>query len=544
MNNKIITTVTALLIFTATYSKENAKLVKSDINEVTVFLSGAQVTSVASISIPAGTTNIVFEGLSPYILNDNIQARGDADFTILSVVRKLNYLTENDMPKEIKVLTDSMESLQTKLDFQKQLREIYEQEEKMLLANKSIGGQNTGVNVAELEKAANLLRSRLTEIQLKTFESKQKEKKLQDQIYKINLQINEMNAKKLTSVSEVTVSVSAKMPVSGKLFISYLVSNAGWMPYYDIRAIDNNSPIKLEYKAKVWQNTGYDWDAVKLTLSTANPNQSNTQPNMLAWNIYLYDNYQYKDKSDSSSYGYTNSMPPSSSYEVEVDAKKEETKNVSSNTSSSFTTMVDNQVNTSFEINIPYTIPTDNKKYAVDIQTFSVPATYKYYCAPKIDKDAFLLAKITGWDKYNLMNGEANIFYEGVYVGKSFLNTRNTTDTLDISLGRDKNVVVTRIKLQEFCEKKVIGLTKKETITFEISVRNKKKQEIEILIEDQIPVSTNKDVEVELMESTGAKYDAVQGKLSWNYKLTTGENKKIKMSFSVKYPKDKVLSGF
>ncbi|MEW6467400.1 MAG: DUF4139 domain-containing protein [Bacteroidota bacterium] len=527
------------------FAKENVKEVKSDVKEVTIFLSGAQVTSAAAVTVAAGTTNLVFTDLSPYMWDYNIQARGEGDFTILSVVRKLNYLTAEDTPKEIKLLQDSLENLNDKYDYWESLKKIYEQQEQLLNANKSIGGQNTGVNIAELEKATNLYITKMTEIQNKKLEIKSKQKKISEQIAKINKQLTDWNNTKKSSTSEVTVSVSAKAPVSGKIFLTYIVPQAGWTPYYDIRAIDNSSPIKLEYRANVWQNSGYDWNDVKLTLSTANPSQSGTKPNLATWWI----NYYTPSYTNTSTYGgyKDGNAPPSTSMDLEQvnseeDVKPKQKTNTST-TTANFTVMNDNSTNVSFEITIPYTVPSDAKKYVVSVQEMSLPAQYKYYCAPKLDKDAFLLAKITGWDKYNLISGEANIFYEGTYVGKSYLNTKTTNDTLDISLGRDKNIVVTRTKLVEQCDKKTIGLTKKETIVYEVSVRNKKKTEIEIDIDDQVPVSQNKDIEVELLESSSAKYDAVTGKLSWNFKLKPGETQKVKLGFSIKYPKDKVLTG-
>jgi uncharacterized protein (TIGR02231 family) len=539
-----------LLLSLYSWSKENEKRVKSDIKEVTVFLNGAQVTSTASVTLSPGTTNIIFEDLSQYIWDNNIQARGEGEFTILSVVRKMNYLSANDAPREVKNLQDSLEALHDRQDLQNAMWKIYDQEEQMLMANKSIGGQNTGVNVAELEKAANLLRTRLTEIQYKKLETKQKLKKIQEQVDKLTAQLNELNAKQKKVTSEITVSVSAKASVNAKIFLSYVLQNAGWAPSYDIRAIDNTSPVKLEYKAKVWQNSGYDWDGVKLTLSTSNPYQSGTKPNLVTWWINTYVPYTYDyDKKEKTS-GYRNA--PSSVYgKTNVGDEPMSTDSEGGppppppvpTTTADYTKVSEGQVNTTFDIAIPYSIPSDNKQYAVDIQTYSVPAMYRYYCAPRLDKDAFLLAKVVGWDQYNLLSGEANIFYEGMYVGKSYINTQNTSDTLDISLGRDKNVVVDRVKLKDLCEKKIIGLNKKETYTYEITVRNKKKQDIEIDIEDQVPVTQNKEIEVELLESSGAKYDATTGKLSWALKLASGDTKKMKLGFSVKYPKDKTVSN-
>lgn len=522
---------------------EQEKKVKHDIKEVTVFLAGAQVTHAGNVSVSAGRNEFVFPDLAHTIDVNSIQAKGEGDFTILSVSHRMNYLNPDFKTKEVRTLEDSLENMQMKLEMHRAIRGVYEHEQSMLLDNRKIGGSNTGVSSAELEKTANLLRSRLIDLQMKMQELRVKEKKLNEQISKVSNQLNEMNAHKNKTTGEIVVTVNAKAAVNGKLILSFLTPNAGWSPFYDIRAIDNSSPIKLDYRANVWQNSGNDWDDVKLSLSTGNPTISGTAPTLLPWWLTYYVAPKY-GKSEQMNYGYLNQMPSST---VTMDASgainEEPVPPPVSTTTSSFTQMNESSVNTVFDISIPYTIRSDSKKYSVEVQSFSIPAQYRYYCAPKMDRDAFLLAKITGWDKLNLLSGEANVFYEGTYVGKSYINTRSTSDTLSLSLGRDKNVVVTRIKVGELCEKKTIGQQKKETLVFEITVRNKKKQEIEIDIDDQYPLSSIKEIEVELLESSGAKVDPVSGKISWSYKMPSGDSKKMKFSFSVKFPKDKVLGN-
>ncbi len=541
-----------LLIANATIllSKEIEKPIKSTIKAVTVFLNGAQITNEASVSLNSGTTNIVFTDLTQYISSDNnIQVKAEnGEVTILSVVRKLNYLNnDKNLPKEIQVMQDSLDAMTDRKTLFNSMVNIYEEEEEMLKANESIGGSNTGVSVVELEKAANLLRNRLMELLNKKIDLNKKIKKIDEQFSSLQQQVSELSTQQNKVSSEITVSVASKSAINTKLILSYVVNNAGWEPYYDIRAIDSNKPIKLEYKAHVWQNTGYDWDNIKIALSTGNPFQTATQPKLNTWWINIVMPYDYKSSS-ASGYGYTNqaqyrSQAPSITLDNDASLAGGYLTKEESETSASYTTVVENQTNTSFDISIPYSIPTDNKKYSVAIQDYNVPATYQYFSVPKMDKDAFLLARITGWEDYNLMSANANIYYEGMYIGNSYINTRNTSDTLDISLGRDKNVLVTRVKLKDLCEKKIIGSTKKETFTFEITVRNNKKQNIEMMLEDQIPISQNEDVEVELLESTSANYDEEEGKLSWPLKLTAGETKKIRLSYSVKYPKDKVIGN-
>jgi uncharacterized protein (TIGR02231 family) len=190
-----------------------------------------------------------------------------------------------------------------------------------------------------------------------------------------------------------------------------------------------------------------------------------------------------------------------------------------------------------FVIEQSYNIPSDGKQHTVNVQERTIDALYEYYCAPKLDKDVFLTARITGWEEMNLLNGEANLYYEGTYLGKAMLNTQNTGDTLDISLGRDKNIAVTRIKQKEFSRKQVFGSNKTDERRWEISIRNKKSLPINMVVEDQYPTSTDKDIVVEKGEAKEATLDEATNKLTWRLKIDATKEKKIGFSYSVKYPK-------
>jgi uncharacterized protein (TIGR02231 family) len=542
MKKQFLVCTLSLSLFAQVFAVENPeKKVQSAPKEVTLFLSGAQVVNTATISLQSGVTDLVFENIAPNLQENYITAKGEGDFTVLGVTYRMNYLDqETEMPKEVKVLSDSLEGLRNRSELLTATLRLFENEEALLNANRSIGGQNTGVSSAELEKIATLYRTRMTEILGKKFEINSKLKKINEQITRINNQMAELNEQRNKPSGEIVVSVMAKAPVTAKVSVLYFVNGAGWTPYYDIRAEDTDAPVSLEYKAKVWQNSGFDWKDVKLTLSTNNPTLSGSRPVMGIWWLDFYNPniYSYKQQQ---MYMNNNTVPAAAASRapVAMEADKlEEARSVAD-----FTTMTENTISTSFEIKLPYMIPSDNKPHVVDIQKFDVKAEYDYYAAPKLDRDAFLLAKITGWDQYNLLSGEANVFFEGMFVGKSNINTRFTSDTLAISMGRDKNVAITRRKLKDFTEKKVIGTQIKETYSFEITLRNKKKSDIEIDVQDQIPVSQNKELEVELINDSGGQLEASTGYLTWKLKLKKGETKTLKFTFSVRYPKDKSIGN-
>lgn len=196
---------------------------------------------------------------------------------------------------------------------------------------------------------------------------------------------------------------------------------------------------------------------------------------------------------------------------------------------------------TIYEIEEAYTILNDGKLYTADINTYELKAIYEYYAAPKIDPSAFLTARITDWQELNLLSGEANLFFEGTFLGKSTLDVINAGDTLNLSLGKDKGVIVKRTLLKEFSQKRFLGANRTDTRQFEILVRNNKQVPISITIEDQFPISTAKEIEVENKQAVDGKIDEDTQKVTWQYTIESKKEIKTSMKYSVKYPKEKRL---
>jgi uncharacterized protein (TIGR02231 family) len=201
------------------------------------------------------------------------------------------------------------------------------------------------------------------------------------------------------------------------------------------------------------------------------------------------------------------------------------------------------QLVTEFDIQLPYSVLSDGKEVMMDIQSYSLPATYAYYSAPKLDKDAFLMANITGWEKLNLLPGNSNVYLENSYVGESFINPAITTDTLQLSFGRDKRINIKRDKVKDMNTVKFIGGNVEKEFLFEISVRNTKRESITITIEDQIPLSTDQSIRISNGELSNGNYNSETGMISWKLDIKPGETKKIRLGYKVKYPKDRHIPG-
>jgi len=206
------------------------------------------------------------------------------------------------------------------------------------------------------------------------------------------------------------------------------------------------------------------------------------------------------------------------------------------------TVQVENQTAVEFEINMPYTVASDNKSYTLDLERYELPAYYEYYSVPKVNRDAFLMAYVVDWEKYNLLDGEASIYFEDAYVGKSLIDARYIADTLSISLGRDKNVAVKREKSKDFTTRQFIGTKKEEVKAWNISVKNNKSQTINIVIADQIPVSTLEEIEVEAKNLSGGELNKETGEVTWKFTLKPSEQKTFEFRYGVRYPKSRTLN--
>ena len=524
-------------------AQQSEKRVGSAIKAVTVFLNRAQVTNTAQIYLTSGTTNLVFEDLSTKIDRQSIQVTAKGSITIMSVKHQINYLRNQYKALAIKQLEDSVIYYSDLIRYSTAQKTVLQREEEMILANKSIGGDGVGVNAQKLKEVADYFRTRLTEIQMGLIKT---DRELADQntkITRLRNQISVLNANANKPTSEILVTVTATSPTTADFELDYIVPDAGWTPTYDLRAKDAQSPIQLSYKANVYQNTGVDWKDVKVTLSTGNPNQSGIKPELSTWYVDIFNPIAYEKVAERNRGLYNNAKnkmrSPTSDMKKteEVAIEKDEALSIADQTVVSTSSFA-----TEFEISVPYTILSDGKSQLVDIKNYEMKTNYEYSVVPRKDYDAFLMARMTGWEEYNLLSGAANVYFEGTFVGETFLDAANIKDTLSISLGRDKKIIVKRFKIQDFSSKKFIGANTKEELGFEIQIRNTKKENIIITIEDQYPISKNSQIEITLIEAKDAQINVSTGKLLWKLNMKPNEMQKLITKYSIKYPKNKQIT--
>jgi uncharacterized protein (TIGR02231 family) len=566
---KIIISAILSLFVTSIYAGETEKNIKSKPEKVTVYLQGAQVFRASTVSVPQGQSVIVFEGLENSIDPQSIQASGIGACIITETQYLMHYpelqkLKVNGVAKytkALKAMNDSLVLLEYLNDDIAGQREVLTTEKEVLLNYGLYKGVSKKDSLAFLKDGLVFLREKLNNINSEFLRLRKEEarvKKKTDDINERKAQIeNEEGNKNFSSQEEnkpdyrITVTLIADAPCNVTIGVNYFVPNAGWAPMYDLRTESVDKPIQLTYKATVFQNTGADWKEVKLTLSTADPKQSFTIPSL---NPYFVDAYKSikakKELNDLNPLVVTGSLNSStklnsSAFTFNMDnnystAAKDVV--ISANEAYEYVVMDENLMQAEFEIKLPYTIPSDNKNHYVSILNKELKTKYIHKTIPKLDLKAYLTARITDYEELNLLPGKANVYFGGTYIGKTFIQTSGTGDTLELSLGQDKNVSVKRIKVKDKSKEKILDSDKYYDLAYEIMVKNGNSKSIEIEVIDQIPLTNNQQITINDIDINGANHNEATGELMWRNTIKAKEHKKHAFNFTVKAPKDMQLA--
>ena len=195
-----------------------------------------------------------------------------------------------------------------------------------------------------------------------------------------------------------------------------------------------------------------------------------------------------------------------------------------------------------FDIKQLLTLPDGGKTTTTEIARHQLPASYEYRGIPKIDKESFLVADATDWQKLNLMEGEANVYFDNSFVGKSILDPNVSSDTLHFSMGRDQSIRVQRIKVSESSTRRFFGSNQEQTMKWRITVKNNRQESVNITVFDQAPISRNTSIEVSMEELSDGQFDKQTGIIKWPLQLQPGEQRDLILQYKVKYPKNRRLN--
>lgn len=526
-----------LIVTGKTAIAQNKASIKAEIKQATVYLNRAQLTSTATTSIDAGKSEVLIASLPNGIDPQSIQVSGKGNFTILGVSFNQDYQQPHENSLERKKLEDSLSFYEFQLASYKDFEDVMRKEEQMMVANHSIAGKNDALDADDLEYFANFYRKRLLDIRFQILKNTRDIKVMNENTNRIRKQIQTIGNES-GPAAKIAITVSAESKVSAAFELSYIVYNAGWYPVYDLKVKEAGEPVAVTYKAMVVQQTGVNWDKVKLTLSTSNPSIGGQKPELSPWYLSVYEesrHYEYKNKKIA---------PAASRAKVQAEMYESEDREMEPAASvADMTTSVETALAVEYVISIPYTVPSSQAGQMVEIQNLSLPADYKHFAVPKLSSSAYLVALVNGYEDKNLISGKANVYFAGTYVGESYLDLNSTNDTLEVSLGVDKNVVVEREMIKDFRSKKLIGFNKKEEFGYKIKIRNTKKKAIDITVQDQLPISSDSQIKVEINETSNAQVQVGTNMLEWKKTIAPAETLELVTRFTVEYPKSKKIQG-
>jgi len=180
-------------------------------------------------------------------------------------------------------------------------------------------------------------------------------------------------------------------------------------------------------------------------------------------------------------------------------------------------------------------IPTDGMDHKVSIATFEMNANYRYHAIPKVDPSVYLSAQVSGWEKLNLLSGESNIYFDGTFLGKSYLDASTTKDTLSFSFGKDAKMKIERTRIKEKSKQRLINNRQKFEVSWEIKLKNNGGAIIPVVIKDQFPISSNSDIKVKEGEVGDGKVEENTKIITWIFKNGIPNAQVITFDYSVDY---------
>ena len=546
MHKSILSILGLVLVFQVT-AQNQVKNLDTQIEEVTVFLDGAQIFRTGKTQLQTGRSELVVKGLSSLLDPSSIVVRGKGNFTVLGVENSNNYFTLTNDSIQFLNWQNKQEELEEKVAKEDQAILVYSQEKTALDQAMELRNTQTVQKSLEVKDLVDFFRNRSFEIYQKIEECQKRKKALNEELTKLVKQMEGSNLNNPKYSTEVRILVNADQGGTAEILISYVVRGASWHPEYDIRVNEVNKPMVVKSKAIVVQNTAENWKEVQLTLSTGSPNKSAIKPILNPYYLNYYSNsyggYLQESKALSNTSpapaAYLDGLRKAESASEELAKQKAKMRFDQGQLASTLqVSHTEGATNTSFELKMPYSIPSDGKNHMVEIGETAIPADYQYQAVPKLDKEAFLVAQVVDWDKYDLMQANANIFLEGTFTGRTVINPGNPGDTLSLTLGRDKGILIKREKVKDYSKNQSLGSDKKVERKFDISIRNNKKEAIKLVLEDQIPVSQNAEIEVEALDLSGAELDEATGHLKWELNLEPSKEQRIKFGYKMKYPKN------
>ena len=534
----------AFLAITTTDARAEQEKQTAKLESVTIFTDGAQVKRTKTVALKAGEQTVTFTGFSPYMDTKSLQVRANGRLTVLGVSHRRVIADSLAQARKLNQAEQAVASVERKIQQVQDEQQVLDAQAELVKSNCSVSGRTVATPLANIKELNNYYAQELLALKKRSQVLTDQMKDLEKEQARAKKSLDSLRRVRPKEVFDVDVKVSAAQAAQAAFSISYYVTNASWYPSYDIYSTGINKPMDLSYKVNIVQNTKEDWQQANVTLSSANPNRSNTAPTLGTYWLD-FEKPVLVSRPNRKGLARTAAAEPMM-LERSVDealqgrvagldiVEEEESELIEVQQQQSL-------FGYEFTIGQPLSLPSSTKATATEIARYQLPATYLYKVYPKKDKEAFLVAEATDWQKLNLLEGDANVFFDNSYVGKSRLSTSSATDTLYLSLGRDPSIRVDRTKVNEKSASRFLGSNREQTVTWRIVVTNTRREAVSVSVYDQTPIARNSDINVSVEELSGGQRDKDTGIVTWKLDLKPNEKRELLLQYKVKYPKNERL---
>lgn len=524
--------------------------VDSKVVSATVFQSRAMVTRQAELRLEAGTVRLVMDGLTPGLLDESVRLSGEgtAGVKILDVKVETAYSAEiqekeirllqaklDSLDFEIRAVNDGKSVFETQKAFIESIRMEYPKEINQKLAV-------AGASVQEWKNALSFFDSQLTSIYAGMRNAQKKLDGMAKKREALEKEMQERRSARGDATSRKKITATAEVEKAGRLSLtaSYLIPGASWHPVYDARVNSADGKMDWTFGAMVGQNTGEDWEDVRLSLSTAQPMQYGTIPELSPW--YL-DIARPRPEKASRRMGEMAPAPMiQAAAEAEPNGLRDDEKRPLEFSQAEVET---NFLSTVFAVPARNDIPSAKDYHKITISMRQLPCAFEYTAVPKAQEKTFVRGRAVNKTDAPFLPGEVSVFLDGDFINKTRIPTVVPSDTMKLALGGDDAVQAGRKFINRFTEGKgILGGKKRVTDEYEIRVVNNRRNEIAVSVFDQLPISQNEKISVRLL-APGEKEVIMDqaGQIEWRLRLKPGEKRILPLKYQVEFPGDAHVQG-
>lgn len=504
------------------------------LNQATIFLRGAELNNSAELELPAGQSQIILTNVAQNIDKQSLSINFASDDVLIRSVNLQQVPVNPSYSADITALINQINDIESQIA-NVNINVKVNDEQLALLKDQRFFGESNSLSLEQSSLKLDFIRKQMASILSEQRVHEQEIKKLTEQAELLQAQLENKMPANTNSQTEIVLTVDAPKNMTTGMLVSYMTPDAGWSPSYDIRAKEIDKPLLLTYKADIIQNTGINWDQVKLSLSSTNPTRNIIPPTLSPWYLSVYN----EQMADMAGGKMMMEMAPSAPAPIaRMSAKK-----VNSGIADYVVTDT-NGVNLSYNIELPYSLTSAPQSKSITIKQQDVDAKYRYTAAPKLAEEVYLQAEIDNWESLNLLNGPANIYLMNNFVGSYQLTTDQLTKTLDVPFGADKNIQISRVN-NEILRKKptFIGSTIEQKESYIIKVKNNRNNDINLVVYDQLPVSQDSEIKITDIEYGNGQLDKTNGEIEWDLILKPNQQTEIPLNYILKYPKEKHIIG-